>query len=143
MFKHTNTTNSTNNTNNYNMVYYYEIEIIPNNIISNGFLNHATAPDLEEDSLLLPDVLCCFTDIKMCNNDEEDEEDDEEEDEEDDENSSNNYNSHDAFIEWFDENIETIEDIEERGDSYLDVIITWCINNNHEYRDNGVYNMNI
>jgi len=60
-----------------------------------------------------------------------------------DEDYPNNFNSHEAFLMWFDENIEGIDDIEKRGDHFLDVIHTWCNNNNHEYRDDGVYNMNI
>jgi hypothetical protein len=52
------------------------------------------------------------------------------------------YNSHEAFAEWFNENVEALEDIEARGDDFEEVMQQWCDKNNHEYREDGVYNMN-
>eukprot|EP01044_Picomonas_judraskeda_P002446 COSAG03_NODE_177_length_11096_cov_1567.562062_6_plen_94_part_00 len=53
------------------------------------------------------------------------------------------YNSHEAFAEWFDRNIRSLEDVESAGEDWTEGLMEWCEFNNHEYREDGVYNMNI
>ena len=53
------------------------------------------------------------------------------------------YNSHEAFAEWFDGEVRSLDDVEGAGENFDTVMEEWCRNNNHEIRDDGVYNMNI
>jgi hypothetical protein len=53
------------------------------------------------------------------------------------------YSSHEAFAFWFDSEVRSLEDIETAGEDFDEVMIAWCAVNNHEYRADGVYNMNI
>ena len=54
------------------------------------------------------------------------------------------YNSIDAFDEWFDRNVRSLQEIELAGEDFMTVVREWCVQNNHDYReDDGVYNMNI
>ena len=50
---------------------------------------------------------------------------------------------HTAFSEWFNSNIRRFEYIEAVGEDVEEVMRIWCEANNHEWRDDGVYNMNI
>jgi hypothetical protein len=50
---------------------------------------------------------------------------------------------HTAFSEWFNSNIRRFEYIEAAGEDVEEVMRIWCEANNHEWRDDGVYNMNI
>ena len=81
-----------------------------------------------DKGLEVDDNIATTTSIYSCENDED---------------CPNNFNSHEAFAIWFNENIESIDDVEKRGKHFLDVIHTWCNKNNHEYRVDGIYNMNI
>jgi hypothetical protein len=53
------------------------------------------------------------------------------------------YNSHEAFAEWFNGEVRSLDDVEGAGENFDTVMEEWCRNNNHEIRDDGVYNMNI
>lgn len=53
----------------------------------------------------------------------------------------NNRNDTDAFVEWFNNNVQTLACEDEEAD--LAMMKEWCKKNNHEWRDDGVYNMNI
>ena len=50
---------------------------------------------------------------------------------------------HSAFSEWFDSTIRSFEDIEADDEDVEEIMKKWCEDNNHEWRDDGVYNMNI
>ena len=52
-------------------------------------------------------------------------------------------NSFEAFGEWFNEEVRSLEDIERNEEDYDEVIAEWCKNNNHQIREDGIYNMNI
>ena len=53
------------------------------------------------------------------------------------------YNNREAFGEWFNEEVRSLDDVEEEGEHFDTVMEEWCCNNNHEIREDGVYNMNI
>ena len=52
-------------------------------------------------------------------------------------------NSFEAFGEWFNKEVRFLEDIERNGEDFDEVITEWCKNNNHQIREDGIYNMNI
>ena len=52
-------------------------------------------------------------------------------------------NSFEAFGEWFNKEVRSLEDIERNGEDFDEVITEWCKNNNHQIREDGIYNMNI
>ena len=52
-------------------------------------------------------------------------------------------NSHEVFEMWFDKNIRSLVLCEEKGEDFDTVMTKWCENNNHEIREDGIYNMNI
>ena len=52
-----------------------------------------------------------------------------------------NKNDTEAFVEWFDKNVQNLSCEDEEAD--VAMMKEWCKNNNHEWRDDGVYNMNV
>ena len=52
-------------------------------------------------------------------------------------------NSFEAFNEWFNKEVRSLEDIEKNDEDFNEVVREWCNNNNHEIREDGIYNMNI
>ena len=80
--------------------------------------------------------------IKQMNLFEEEEKEEDEEDEED-EDYDERRNSFEAFNEWFNKEVRSLEDIERNDEDWNEVVREWCNNNNHEIREDGIYNMNI
>ena len=71
--------------------------------------------------------------------DQETDDDDNDADDEEDE----RYNSFEAFEEWFNDEVYAYDDAEKEGKDWDEVMQEWCSKNNHEIREDGVYNMNI
>jgi hypothetical protein len=67
----------------------------------------------------------------------------EEEEEEEEEDYDPRRNSFEAFGEWFNKEVRSLDDIEKNDEDFDDVVREWCNNNNHEIREDGIYNMNI
>ena len=53
------------------------------------------------------------------------------------------FSTNEAFEAWFNEEIYSLEDAEDDKLLWLMTMIIWCKKNNHEMREDGVYNMNI
>ena len=53
------------------------------------------------------------------------------------------YQSRTAFYQWFHKYVRSINSITDNGKDLTDVAKEWCENNDHEWREDGVYNMNI
>ena len=65
------------------------------------------------------------------------------EEEEEEEDYDERRNSFEAFNEWFNKEVRSLEDIERNDEDWNEVVREWCNNNNHEIREDGIYNMNI
>ena len=53
-----------------------------------------------------------------------------------------NWNDYEAFWIWFDETVIALDDCENEAE-WNEKMKKWCDENNHEMREDGVYNMNI
>ena len=67
---------------------------------------------------------------------------DEEEDEEEEEEYDPRFSSHEAFNEWLTDELDLYHLLDE-WDEFIEIKEKWCIENNHEIKEDGVYNMNI
>ena len=52
------------------------------------------------------------------------------------------FSSHEAFNEWLTDELD-LYDLLNEWDEFIEIKEKWCIENNHEIKEDGVYNMNI